>query len=192
MNCPPRPTWVEVSRAALRNNLQRLRSCLRPQVELMAVVKANAYGHGAPETARTLQEAGADRFAVATLGEARELRRAGIVRPILVLGYTPPWQTADALPRRDQPDRLGPGDRSRHEPGRWRPGRLPHPAREGQHRDEPAGAAPGRCAAVSRPSARAAQSRRSKASSPTSPPPTSWTGAMPTPNLCYSSAFSRI
>lgn len=97
MNCPPRPAWVDISRAALRNNLRRLRGYLRPEVALMAVVKANAYGHGAAETARTLQDAGADRFAVATLGEARELRLAGIVRPILVLGYTPPWQTADAL-----------------------------------------------------------------------------------------------
>lgn len=97
MNCPPRPTWVEVSRSALRNNLSLLRSCLRPGVQLMAVVKANAYGHGALETARTLQEAGADRFAVATLGEARELRQAGIARPILVLGYTPPWLVGDAV-----------------------------------------------------------------------------------------------
>jgi alanine racemase len=97
MNCPPRPTWVEVSRSALGNNLRLLRSYLRPGVQFMAVVKANAYGHGAPETAQTLQDAGADRFAVATLGEARELRRAGIWRPILVLGYTPPWLVADAL-----------------------------------------------------------------------------------------------
>lgn len=94
---PPRTTWIEVSRSALTHNLHLLRSQLTPGAQLMAVVKANAYGHGAAETARTLQQAGADRFAVATLTEAVELRQAGIVRPILVLGYTPPWHAASAL-----------------------------------------------------------------------------------------------
>lgn len=94
---PPRTTWIEVSRSALTHNLHLLRSRLTPGAQLMAVVKANAYGHGAAETARTLQQAGADRFAVATLTEAVELRQAGIMRPILVLGYTPPWHAASAL-----------------------------------------------------------------------------------------------
>lgn len=94
---PPRTTWIEVSRNALTHNLHLLRSYVTPGAQLMAVVKANAYGHGAAETARTLQQAGADRFAVATLTEAVELRQAGIVRPILVLGYTPPWHAASAL-----------------------------------------------------------------------------------------------
>lgn len=96
-NLPPRTTWLEVSRSALAHNLHLLRAQLAPTTQLMAVVKANAYGHGAAETARTLQQAGADRFAVATLSEAVELRQAGIVRPILVLGYTPPWHAAHAL-----------------------------------------------------------------------------------------------
>jgi alanine racemase len=94
---PPRTTWIEVSRSALTHNLHLLRARLAPATQLMAVVKANAYGHGAAETARTLQRAGADRFAVATLSEAIELRQAGIERPILVLGYTPPWHAALAL-----------------------------------------------------------------------------------------------
>ncbi len=94
---PPRTTWIEVSRSALAHNLYLLRSRLAPTTQLMAVVKANAYGHGAAETARTLQQAGADHFAVATLSEAIELRQAGIARPILVLGYTPPWHAASAL-----------------------------------------------------------------------------------------------
>lgn len=94
---PPRTTWIEVSRGALVHNLHLLHNRLTPGAQLMAVVKANAYGHGAVETARTLQQAGADRFAVATLTEAIELRQAGIMRPILVLGYTPPWQAASAL-----------------------------------------------------------------------------------------------
>lgn len=91
---PPRPTWIEVSRSALVNNYRRLRSRLAATTKLMAVVKANAYGHGAAETARILQTAGADAFAVATLGEALELRAAGVERPILVLGYTPAAHTS--------------------------------------------------------------------------------------------------
>ena len=63
----------------------------------MAVIKANAYGHGAPVTAQLLQTAGADAFAVATLSEALELRQAGITLPVLVLGYTPGWQADLAL-----------------------------------------------------------------------------------------------
>jgi alanine racemase len=96
-NFPPRTTWIEVSRSALTHNLHLLRARLAPTTQLMAVVKANAYGHGAAETAHILQRAGADRFAVATLSEAIELRQAGIERPILVLGYTPPWHAAHAL-----------------------------------------------------------------------------------------------
>jgi len=94
---PPRTTWLEISRSALNNNVRQLRSLLTPATQLMAVVKANAYGHGAAETSRIIQRAGADRFAVATLAEAVELRAAGIERPILVLGYTPAWQAAEAL-----------------------------------------------------------------------------------------------
>ncbi|MEJ5248906.1 MAG: alanine racemase [Caldilinea sp.] len=94
---PLRPTWIEVSRSALVNNYWRLRSRLAATTKLMAVVKANAYGHGAAETARILQTAGADAFAVATLGEALELRAAGVERPILVLGYTPAAHTSLAL-----------------------------------------------------------------------------------------------
>lgn len=94
---PPRTTWIEVSRGALAHNLRLLRQRLSVNTRLMAVVKANAYGHGAVECARTLQAAGADAFAVATLQEAIELRMAGIERPVLVLGYTPAWQTEAAL-----------------------------------------------------------------------------------------------
>lgn len=95
--CPPRTTWIEVSRSALANNLSLLRRSISSTTQLMAVVKANAYGHGLGETALILQTAGADQFAVATLQEAVELRLTGIERPILVLGYTPAWQTEIAL-----------------------------------------------------------------------------------------------
>ena len=94
---PPRATWLEISCSALTHNLRQLRSRLSHTTRLMAVIKANAYGHGAAETSRILQRAGADRFGVATLMEAVELRAAGIERPILVLGYTPAWQAAEAL-----------------------------------------------------------------------------------------------
>jgi len=57
----------------------------------MAVVKANAYGHGLVPAARILLRAGVDRLAVATLAEGLELRAAAVDAPILVLGYTPPW-----------------------------------------------------------------------------------------------------
>jgi alanine racemase len=94
---PPRTTWIEVSRSALAHNLGLLRQRISANTRLMAVVKANAYGHGAVESARILQVAGADAFAVATLQEAIELRSAGIEQPVLVLGYTPAWQTEAAL-----------------------------------------------------------------------------------------------
>lgn len=92
---PPRTTWIEVSRSALRNNLAQVQAVAR-STPVMAVVKANAYGHGAAPVACTLQEAGAHSFAVACLGEALELRAGGVTLPILVLGYTPAWQAAEA------------------------------------------------------------------------------------------------
>lgn len=72
---------VVINRRALRHNLQRLRE-LAPASKLVAVVKANAYGHGLLETARTLTDA--DAFGVARLEEALRLR-AGIAQPILLL-----------------------------------------------------------------------------------------------------------
>ncbi len=86
---PERPTWIEIDRRALVNNVHQLRQLLAPPCLLTGVVKANAYGHGALAVSRLLVEAGVDRLAVATLGEALELRTGGIRVPILVLGYTP-------------------------------------------------------------------------------------------------------
>lgn len=63
----------------------------------MAVIKANAYGHGAVTTARNVLSAGADALGVASLGEALELRAAGIDAPLLVLGYVPPVAVAEAI-----------------------------------------------------------------------------------------------
>jgi alanine racemase len=80
----PHRAWVEVDHAALAGNLAALRR-VAGERSVIAVVKANAYGHGAVEVSRTLLREGAERLAVATLDEALELRTAGIEAPILVL-----------------------------------------------------------------------------------------------------------
>lgn len=92
-----RPTWVEIDTIALADNLAAARQHVQPGVAIIAVLKADAYGHGAPTVARIVAQTGADMLAVACLPEAQALRRAGITTPILVLGYTPPWQARPAL-----------------------------------------------------------------------------------------------
>lgn len=85
-----RPTYIELDLEALAHNVRAIREHLPEGTEVMAVVKANAYGHGAIPIARAALKAGATRLAVALLEEGLELRRAGIEAPILVLGYTDP------------------------------------------------------------------------------------------------------
>ncbi|MCP1309730.1 alanine racemase [Paenibacillus tyrfis] len=85
-----RPTRVEISLDALRHNLGEFRRVLPEHVSMMAVVKADAYGHGAVEVCREALQCGVEYIAVAFLDEGLELRQAGITAPILVLGYTPP------------------------------------------------------------------------------------------------------
>lgn len=85
-----RPTWIEISLDALSGNLQAFRRTLPDSIRIMAVVKADAYGHGAVSIAREAIASGADYLAVAFLDEALQLRVAGISTPILVLGYTAP------------------------------------------------------------------------------------------------------
>lgn len=88
----PNPTdraWRELDRAALTHNIQQLQGALAPGCALMAVVKADAYGHGAVPVARACQRAGVRAFAVACLSEGIQLRRAGIWGTILILGETP-------------------------------------------------------------------------------------------------------
>lgn len=85
-----RPTRVEVNLDALEHNVEAFRKALPEGTGLMAVVKANAYGHGAVQVAREAEALGLQYLGVALLDEALELRRAGITLPILVLGYTPP------------------------------------------------------------------------------------------------------
>lgn len=76
--------WIDIDHAALAANLAALRR-LAGRAEVIAVVKANAYGHGAAEVAETLVEHGAERLAVATLSEAAELRARGLAGPIVLL-----------------------------------------------------------------------------------------------------------
>ncbi len=78
--------WVEVDRLALIHNVQELKRILAPQTELMAVIKADAYGHGAVNVAETMLNSGCNSLAIATLAEGIELREAGINAPILILG----------------------------------------------------------------------------------------------------------
>jgi alanine racemase len=86
--------WVEIDLAALSHNVQQILSLLSPKTELMAVVKADAYGHGAVTVAQTVLQSGATWLGVATIPEGIELREAGIEAPILVLGAT---HTADQI-----------------------------------------------------------------------------------------------
>ncbi|MBG9797307.1 alanine racemase [Brevibacillus laterosporus] len=84
-----RDTWIEVDLDAIAANVSALRQHIPAHSEIMAVVKADGYGHGSEYTAREALAHGATRLAVAALDEALVLRRAGITAPILVLGYTP-------------------------------------------------------------------------------------------------------
>lgn len=86
MSNQQRPTWAEISLPALKHNYLTIKSHLSAAAQLMAVVKANAYGHGAVECARALESIGADWFGVALVEEGIELRRAGLSRPIFCLG----------------------------------------------------------------------------------------------------------
>ncbi|HEY9763839.1 MAG TPA: alanine racemase [Trichocoleus sp.] len=78
--------WVEINLAALRHNVGQLKGILAESTDLMAVVKADAYGHGAVAVAQTALQAGATWLGVATVPEGIELRQAGIQAPILVMG----------------------------------------------------------------------------------------------------------
>ena len=85
-NFPLRPAWAEIDLGKLRRNLQLIRGDLPKSVRLMAVVKDEAYGHGALDVARVAVEEGAWGFGLSTLEEAMSLRDAGIQAPLLLLG----------------------------------------------------------------------------------------------------------
>ncbi len=83
--------------AALRANFRQLRQWCRPEVKIMGVVKADAYGHGLVPVAKTLQDAGVDSFGVAYLQEGQRLRQAGITAPILLLMGVLPSEAGAAV-----------------------------------------------------------------------------------------------
>lgn len=87
-----RQTWAEIDLEALASNVIEIKRLMKKETKFCAVVKADGYGHGAIPVAGAVLDAGADELAVAILGEGIELRQAGFSVPILVLGYTPPYQ----------------------------------------------------------------------------------------------------
>ena len=92
-----RATVAEIDLNAFKHNLGRIRSLLKPQVKIMAVVKADGYGHGAVPCARAALEAGTDWLGVAILEEGVELRNSGIDSPILVMGSIFPDDAKDLV-----------------------------------------------------------------------------------------------
>ncbi len=94
---PQRPSWIEIDTEALAANIRELKAFIGDNVTLMAVVKADAYGHGAVRVSQTALLNGAEYLAVASLQEALTLRDAGITAPILVLSYTPVYSVRQAI-----------------------------------------------------------------------------------------------
>lgn len=91
-----RRTWTEIDLDRLRGNYETLKKRVGG-AGIVGVVKADAYGHGALQTARVLEECGAAYLAVSSLDEARELRTGGITMPVLILGHTPPEQVPELI-----------------------------------------------------------------------------------------------
>ncbi len=81
-----RPTFAEIDLGAIRYNLRRIKQIVGKDIKILAVVKADAYGHGMKEVSRAIVEEGVDYLGAASLDEARELRQAGIKNKIIVLG----------------------------------------------------------------------------------------------------------
>lgn len=90
-------TWAEVDLDAIAHNMREIRRITNKNAQIMAVVKADAYGHGFMETAKTLLENGADRLAVAVLQEGKQLRSRGVDVPILILGASGPEDAEDII-----------------------------------------------------------------------------------------------
>lgn len=84
-----RPVWAEVDLDVLANNMREIKRVSNSE-EIIAIIKADGYGHGAVDIAPVLLENGANRFGVAVITEAIELRESGITVPIMILGFTPP------------------------------------------------------------------------------------------------------
>jgi len=79
-------TWIELSKHALKNNISQIKSLLNLDTKLIAVVKANAYGHGLTQVSEVIQSE-VDYLAVINLDEAKQIREKGVNTPIIILGY---------------------------------------------------------------------------------------------------------
>lgn len=86
---PLRPAWAEINLAAISHNVRQFKKHLSPQTRIMAIVKADGYGHGAVEVARAAVSAGVSFLGVGLVEEAVHLRENGFEVPILILGFTP-------------------------------------------------------------------------------------------------------
>ena len=84
-----RRTWAEVDVDAIKHNYNIIRQTVRKDADIMCVIKADGYGHGAVFLAKLYEELGADKFAVSNIEEAMQLRESGVKLPILILGFTP-------------------------------------------------------------------------------------------------------
>jgi len=89
--------WAEIDLDAIAHNVRQIKEIIGPRVEMMGVVKADAYGHGVPEVVRTLLENGVTQLAVSMLDEAIQIRQMGIDVPILVLSYTDPVRAEEIV-----------------------------------------------------------------------------------------------
>jgi alanine racemase len=97
MNYKLNRAWAEINLDNIAHNIREIRRITNKSAEIMGVVKADAYGHGVMEVAKTLLGNGATRLAVSMLDEAIQLRRNGISAPILILGYTDPIRANEII-----------------------------------------------------------------------------------------------
>lgn len=91
------PIWAEIDLKAIAWNVREVRRITKPAVQILAVVKANAYGHGAIEVSKQVLANGASWLGVARLAEALAIRKAGIKAPVLIMGYTPFEQLGEVI-----------------------------------------------------------------------------------------------
>lgn len=92
-----RDAWVEVNLGNIEHNIKEIKKLLKPNVKILAVVKADSYGHGSVMSASTLLASGVHMLGVASVDEGLQLRSGGITAPILVLGDTPEWAIESAV-----------------------------------------------------------------------------------------------
>ncbi|OGI00335.1 MAG: alanine racemase [Candidatus Melainabacteria bacterium GWF2_37_15] len=92
-----RDAWVEIDLGCIEQNIKIIKNCVSPGTKILAVVKADAYGHGSSMITPTLVASGVDMLGVASVDEGIELRKGGITLPIIVLGVTPEWAITSAV-----------------------------------------------------------------------------------------------